>query len=402
MLPEKNDPRWEKIITSDRDVALNNLATKMLLTRVRMLVKQDSSDAKIKEAINIAYDFFLKNESIVKADIEILFHMKTMYTLTEVINLINSKAHLLISGDESLINQLPKGNWVAGTIPYFMSERGGMISKSELQVIELPKTITDIKIKSYSRDQLQNIPKDYFANGFSYILIPAFSSSHITFAKNSFKYSGLFDRPLLGWISGHDLNDKNITAKVYNGETGIASQDEAIVLHCNLPNHQFAKINIINLFKPGNGDTIRFEKDGFEVIDCLINGKKQNFAEYIAKNHIDTKLPLVANYSGAMINVSFNKILTDQNKVTLYAPVFPDIDYKIAAPVTNYADEFNSELEKENISPLFSCNCILNYLHANLEGKKTGSITGPITFGEIAYILLNQTMVYLTIESKKS
>jgi hypothetical protein len=34
-------------------------------------------------------------------------------------------------------------------------------------------------------------------------------------------------------------------------------------------------------------------------------------------------------------------------------------------------------------------------LYGHLEGKRTGSITGPITFGEIAHQLLNQTMVRL-------
>ena len=47
---------------------------------------------------------------------------------------------------------------------------------------------------------------------------------------------------------------------------------------------------------------------------------------------------------------------------------------------------------------VFSCNCILNYLYSELEGKKTGSFVGPITFGEVAYQLLNQTLVYLKIE----
>jgi hypothetical protein len=32
-----------------------------------------------------------------------------------------------------------------------------------------------------------------------------------------------------------------------------------------------------------------------------------------------------------------------------------------------------------------------------LDGKKTGEITGPVTFGEVAYQLFNQTMVYLTV-----
>jgi hypothetical protein len=40
----------------------------------------------------------------------------------------------------------------------------------------------------------------------------------------------------------------------------------------------------------------------------------------------------------------------------------------------------------------------LNYAYADLEGKKTGSFVGPITFGEVAYMLLNQTLVYLSID----
>jgi hypothetical protein len=33
-----------------------------------------------------------------------------------------------------------------------------------------------------------------------------------------------------------------------------------------------------------------------------------------------------------------------------------------------------------------------------LEGKKTGGVTGPITFGEIAYQLLNQTLAYISVK----
>jgi hypothetical protein len=32
-----------------------------------------------------------------------------------------------------------------------------------------------------------------------------------------------------------------------------------------------------------------------------------------------------------------------------------------------------------------------------LEGKTTAGMTGPMTFGEIAYQLLNQTLVYLEV-----
>ncbi|WP_275097979.1 DUF6976 family protein [Sedimenticola hydrogenitrophicus] len=43
---------------------------------------------------------------------------------------------------------------------------------------------------------------------------------------------------------------------------------------------------------------------------------------------------------------------------------------------------------------------ILNFLHLGLEGKRTADITGPFTFGEIAYQLLNQAQVYLSMEDQ--
>ena len=53
-------------------------------------------------------------------------------------------------------------------------------------------------------------------------------------------------------------------------------------------------------------------------------------------------------------------------------------------------------LDTDNV--VFSCNCVLNYLFSNLENKKTGAFVGPVTFGEIAYQLLNQTLVYLEVK----
>ena len=79
------------------------------------------------------------------------------------------------------------------------------------------------------------------------------------------------------------------------------------------------------------------------------------------------------------------------------------LTYKVAAPVGDYVAAFKSNLPRSasgNIA--FSCNCILNYLYSNLEGKRTGSITGPITFGEIAYQLLNQTLAYATIQRARA
>lgn len=327
--------------------------------------------------------------------------MKTLYTVKEVTELINKGEVLLLSGDERVLKDLPKGKWMAGTIPYFMSEKGGLLTHDEIQVVKIPTTITNFTVKTYTANELKKIPSDYLGNGFSYIIIPAFSESHIVFSKDCSTFAGIFNQPLMGWISGFDLADLGkASAKIMNGQTGEVSDSKAVVMHFSLPENKFAKLNIINLFKQGNGDTITFDSTGFEVNTCKVNGEKRNFAEYVAQNKIDTALPLVANYMGAMVNVSFQAVDAKAGKVNLYAPVFPGIEYKIASPISNYEKEFNTEIVKENIHPFISCNCILNYLYANLEGKKTGEIVGPMTFGEIAYMLLNQTMVYLTIDSK--
>ena len=159
-------------------------------------------------------------------------------------------------------------------------------------------------------------------------------------------------------------------------------------MHVKLPADKFAEIDIINLFEQGEGDVIEFPESGFQVGDALINGQKQNFADYVLKNQLDTRLPLVADYNGAMVNISLQSIDEEQKLVNFYAPVFSGVNYKQAAPVNDYIKAFTKLLPEEGLNEkLFSCNCILNYLYSELEGKKTGNLTGPITFGEIAYQL---------------
>ncbi len=319
--------------------------------------------------------------------------------LASVIEKINAGDRLVLAADEALLDQLPKGNWIAGTIPYFMSEEGGIHTKGKIYVDEIPEFALTVSIKFYSENQLSSIVEDEFENGYSLIIIPAFSKAHVSFAENSKHYPDIFIRPLVGWISGFDLADMGKTsAKVYNGLLGESSDTRAIVMHIELPANKAPIVDIINLFSQSSGDTITFEEVGFGASECLINGMRRNLSEYLLENNIDTKLPMVADYCGAMINTSFSGIDVDKKSVSFYAPVFRDIEYRMAGPVTNYVSSFNKKVLDLDITPVFTCNCILNYLYSELEGKKTANITGPITFGEIAYQLLNQTLVYLKIE----
>ena len=72
--------------------------------------------------------------------------MKTQIrSVKQVAALINAGKTLLFAGDEKLLKQLPKGNWIAGTIPYFMDYSGGKFSESDLFITELPGFVISSK-----------------------------------------------------------------------------------------------------------------------------------------------------------------------------------------------------------------------------------------------------------------
>ena len=325
--------------------------------------------------------------------------MNKMLKAAEVTTLINQGQHLLLAASEELLLTLPQGNWIGGTIPYFMTENGGKISHDLIQVTVLPEEVLAIQTQFYNASEIHRLPDKYYSNGFSFIIIPAFSEVHETYAKNCSTWPSVFNQPLLGWISGVDLAEsKPVLPKVMNGKDGKISSDQAIVMHIELKPEFYASTEIINLFTQGHGDTIMFPSQGFDVDHCIINNKEVNFADYLKKKSIDLQLPLVANYMGAMINVSLRDIDESQKNVRLYAPVFPGVEYRFANPIGNYELEFEKVLQRHSPNAFFSCNCVLNFLYAKLEGKQAGNMVSPMTFGEVAYVLLNQTMVYAKIK----
>lgn len=326
---------------------------------------------------------------------------QNIFSVAEVEQAIKDGRTLLIAGDEALLAKLPQGKWLGGTIPYFVTpERGGAVSQEQVFVTDISEVATAVSVAVYDQNTLGKVYTDAEGSGFSFIIVPAASPVHASFAINAPNYKDFGCRPLIGWVSGVHLNDLGkITPKVFDGTTGKSYAQEAVVMHVKLPASKSVDVGIINLFEQGEGDILTFSADGFTVTEVMVNGVQENFADYITRNNLDTKLPLVADYYGAMVNISFQSV-DPGGEVKLYAPVFSGIRYKHAKSVSNYADAFSSQLQKNSPdagSVAFSCNCILNYLYSGLEGKKTEPFVGPITFGEIAYQLLNQTLVYLEI-----
>ncbi|MBN1532047.1 MAG: hypothetical protein JXA20_05240 [Spirochaetes bacterium] len=316
--------------------------------------------------------------------------------------MIEDGRKLVLAGDGELLSRLPQGHWIGGSIPYFITENGGVMSREKIHVSEIPPYVKRTMIKSYGPRTVTSVFSDLPENGFSIIVIPASSDAHMKFALEAPFHRDFAKGPLIGWIAGVHVDDiGKAQARVFFGERSSSMADGAVAMHLTLGEEYYADLNIVNIFKPGSGDILTFESDSFKVRDVLVNGEKRNFADYIRELKMDTRLPLVANYSGAIINISFQDVDAADRSVAFYAPVFRGVEYQHAAPVGDYVSEFLTRVPKEGTrSIFFSCNCILNYLYSELEGKKLGSITGPTTFGEIAHQLLNQTLAYLTIHMR--
>lgn len=323
-----------------------------------------------------------------------------LYSIDEIRLALDQGKQLLIAGDESVLKQLPAGDWIGGSIPYFMTPKGGMRNTSHAFVHELSGVATKSTFKVYDENNLMNILSDAPSHGVSYCIFPAFSPVLQQYALLAPDIPFMFHRPILGWVAGVSLDKMGSELpKVAFGPDATLHENCAAVVHCSLTDDIDAHIDIVNIFEPGNGPAIFFDECSFKVKQCTIDGRRTNLAEYIETDQIDTKLPVVTDLCGAVINSAIASIDQGNKEVTFFGPVFPGQEYRFALPVGDYAAKF-SELVPRQINPRFSCNCILNYAYGELEGKVLHNASGPMTFGEIAYLLLNQTMVY--VEHRKA
>jgi hypothetical protein len=136
----------------------------------------------------------------------------------------------------------------------------------------------------------------------------------------------------------------------------------------------------------------------YRASECIIAGQRRRIDESLGRMISDTRWPLVANYCGTRCNVGIRELDVANNKIRFFAPVFEGVTYRQARAAGDYAEAFRSAIPQGLHGIAFSCNCVHNYLYGQLQGQRTGSLEGPMTFGEIAYQLVNQTLVYITID----
>jgi len=224
------------------------------------------------------------------------------------------------------------------------------------------------------------------------LVMPFASPVAVEYSINATNYESFAASPVCGWLTGLPL-DIIMTEKSYSasGTGPYLSSEKAIAMHISLPKNKYAEIKIFNPYKQGDGDSIMFEQSTLVVKDALINGEKRNFAEYLRGIGYDMLMPLVANYSGAMINDVV--IATDGDVVPMSAPVFSHVDYRIAV-----VDDAITEPMLMSDKIVFSITCIGNFLQPDICAQYLRKMNGPVVFGEIAYQQIGQTTVYVTVD----
>jgi hypothetical protein len=318
----------------------------------------------------------------------------------EAAAIIRSGAVAILAASEATLASLPSGQWIGGTTIYFMTDQGGVVNSDRLFCTVLDGT-EEARCAHFPPAALGNLTAGRYRNGFTYLLMPAFSAAHRRYAMEAPSFAGLFTQPVMGWVTGGDVKAiGSITPKVFYGPTAQAFDNEVVVLYACLRDGISATVDTVNLFTQGLGPEIVFPQTGFTATHCKIDGVDARIADYIAV--CDTKLPLVADYAGIMMNVSVSKFDTVSGEAQFLAPVISNEPYRLAQPVQDYRLAYEQHaVAIEPPEGTLSCNCVLNFLYAGLEGKSAGGYVGPVTFGEIAYILVNQTLVRLSLIQSK-
>lgn len=327
-----------------------------------------------------------------------------MLDLSSTIALIKQGKPLVISGNDELLEQLPTGNWIGGTANYFyIKGKGGRVEKDMLFVTDFSDIAKEFKITVYKELELKNVCTNGFENGFNFLILPYARNIHFSFSLNAPNYEDQFINPLIGLVAGGDFDEvkEGRLSQVFNGATGEVYTDDGVAMHCSLPDNKVARLEIINVFEPKEEDVV-FEvpENSFSVGTCLINGKEASLYDFFKEIEWDIRFPIVANYGGAIINIAFFMFDDEKKEVVFAAPLFKGYQYKLSNSFESYSELFHKRVQKvfeQETNVVYNCNCLYNYFYGELEKHDIG-FSGPTTYGEIGFQILNQTFTYLAID----
>ena len=331
-----------------------------------------------------------------------------LYSVDEVNAMIEKGDILLLAGDAALLSQLHKGNWIAGATSRFIeSGKEPMCERNKIFVHNLTDIAGEVKLGVYDASSISGIYDDAFDNGFSVLIMPFFSDVVKEYSINCSEYSNFASRHVCGWIatvslySEYEQNDESL---VFSGKSGTSYAKEGVVMHIGLPADKYAEIHVFSPFIPEGEDVIIFEENRQQVEDAIINGNKKNFRQYLIEQQIDrthdstiiSRKCLAGDYGGFFMNVSIapERELDLEKYVTLAAPVYKNIPYRLANMDNIAYERMKRQLDGEIV---YSFTCVNNYARPDTFSKYLTQMSGQFVYGEIAYYLLNNATVFVTV-----
>lgn len=324
--------------------------------------------------------------------------MHQLLSFEDTTALIKHGAVLAIAAPPKGLRGLPRGRWMGGTNHYFAGPEGGAKSDRGFFVTDLTE-VGGINFHVYHASEVGRILSDTPVNGFSLVVITPASESLREYAASA-QSTKAGRKRVVGWVAGSDQDAADApTPFVIDGRDGKGFDDAVVAAHVALPPGDVATVHVLNPYESRGGSILRFDRLGFDAVECTVDGTPERLVDFLHRqNGGNGRLPLIGDFNGARINTSIRSLDPISGRVDFYRPVFPGIDYQLAKPIENLPRVF-AEKAKElpQGPPVFGCTCLVNYLGGGFEGRSVVHPPGPITFGQVAHQLLNQTSIVLTI-----
>mgnify|MGYP000848624590 CR=1 FL=1 len=330
---------------------------------------------------------------------------RAYYSIREVTEMICNERILVLSALDEYLAVLPTGNWIGGSANRIKdltyNDQGEPLL---IQVNDLTQWVRSIHINSYQSFNFDSIDTDSYSNGFSIIIIPAFSSIHLSFAIYKATISLPLKQPIIGWVAGSDCGtDAMRESVVIDGSTGEFYPERVVVMHCALQDGYKAWYDIINPFEVDyTQPRFKFQRSSFNITECSVlergrsadltseeieraKNSRITFKEYAAEHGLLLRkaFPFITEIRGEKVPLAI--MLMDEGRgIVCASPTIPGLEYSVAKYATD--EEFLCSTHSD--TAILTIHCI-NTLYS--------APSDIASYGEVARYLYNLVTIRLHI-----
>ena len=190
-----SESAWTSVIQGTRKIQFEFLAFQLFLVNLRNRLQ--AKEISTQDCIRELKSFYTKFSRLPMAEKDFNKIAGPDQPMTsqlldpkETARRITAGQSLMLAGEETLLSALPPGNWIGGTIPYFMSGDGGCLCKDKIFVTEIPGEF-HASTHRYAASELAGLYQDAGEGDVSFVILPANSPAHTEFALHAPRYPGL-------------------------------------------------------------------------------------------------------------------------------------------------------------------------------------------------------------------